>query len=218
MTTDEAKQIWSEITSAWMKLPKDQRGTGSKKALAEGLWARRFRDVPYQEWYAELIAKAMVRTSMSMSKSKGDSTNVPYIERYRQLALKRDNLPDDDLLCDLWGCARDGTLASARSRLKDQGFDFDLQPDKQFKVIKRPRPPVLITAKHRQAVDTLLDPEPPTKTPGQIAIEQQTDVMRQEFARLNICINELAQIMADVAQSLQKQSEILLRLAEAWGK
>lgn len=219
MPLEEAIKIVSSVTSAWQRLPRDQRGPGSKKALALQIYVQLKPAIPFDEWFAAVWS--MVSRSGKYTETGGEAgmpkgengDKTPYIERYRQLALKRDVLPDDDLLSELWGCARDGTLASARSRLKERGFDFDLQPDKQFKVVKRPRPQTHITAAQQRAVDGLLEPDAPTKTPGQIAIEHLIDVTRQEFAVQNIRINELAQMVAELVQIERQLLEVI---QQAW--
>jgi hypothetical protein len=208
MTVDEAKKIWGQITSEWNKLPYQQRGEGSKKKLAAQHWAAGSRATPFDEWFGEMMA--LMRQSSKASNGRPRR----YLAMYRDLAMRHSVLPHDDVLNDLWGCSADGTLSGVRSRLRKEGFQIIRIEGGQFKVLQRPPQRPAKAPKEAGEIWPLLDglldpdPEPEAQTalivelspanapilPLHVLVENATnhlaDVIRQEFAHLNINIVE----------------------------
>lgn len=135
---------------------------------------------------------------------RGKGRSAQYLEYLKTT----DVVPTDDNLARLWGVPFE-TAKSARRRAKEDGYIFEALPNGAgWKVVKRPAPPV----PQPQLI-------PPAKNTAPIAIAPEpaaanmADVLRQEFARQNIAINELAQM---VAESVQLQRELLEVVKKAW--
>lgn len=152
MTTDEARKIQAEV----MRLAQTfRKRDGQPQLTSNNVHEAYFvmynnLDTGYDklsEW-----KRAVIRTSMS---SSSGSMKKEFMRRYVDLAMRRDFLPDDEILEEAWG-AGSGTLRSIRNRLRKRGFGFEGSVGKSIKITARPQPkpePEPVKAPDRRAIE-----------------------------------------------------------------
>lgn len=97
----------------------------------------------------ELLANHQVKVVKRPAQYDGRNVKYPaengkkrkngILDKYRQIAMVDDLiLPDAQVQSMLGGSGR-GTFSSIRSRLRNEGFVFSVQPDGYFQVTKRPK-------------------------------------------------------------------------------
>lgn len=136
MTTDEARKIQAEV----MRLAQTfRKRDGQPQLTSNNVHEAYFvmynnLDTGYNklsEWKRDVIRTSMGSNSRSMKKG--------FLLRYVELAMRRDFLPDDEILEEAWGTGN-GTFSSIRNRLRKRGFDFEGSVGKSWKVTARPQP------------------------------------------------------------------------------
>lgn len=54
-------------------------------------------------------------------------TGIPITQRYQRLVDEFSVIPDDKILCHVWGCGI-GAVTGARAKLRKEGYDFGKYP------------------------------------------------------------------------------------------
>lgn len=136
MTTDEAREIQSKV----MRLAQTFRKRDGQPHLTSSnvdeayfvMWNNLDTgDDTLADWKRHVI-------KASMGANNG-VTKKGFLHRYAELAMRRDYLPDDEILEEAWG-AGDGTFSSIRNRLRKRGYDFLGAEGRTWKVVARPQP------------------------------------------------------------------------------
>lgn len=153
MTTDEAREIQSKV----MRLAQTFRKRDGQPHLTSNnvdeayfvMWNNLDTgDDTLAEWKRHVI-KASMGVNNGLTK-KG------FLNRYTDLATRRDFLPDDEFLEETWG-AGDGTFSSIRNRLRKRGFDFVGAEGRTWKVTARPQPEPEPEPVKRPSVQAILE-------------------------------------------------------------
>lgn len=192
MDAQTAKQTWANVQSAWTKLEPNERGEGSKKKIAYAIWLETDRVIPFEEWFRRMVKLA----TYSNNANKAKDGPQPINKRYESLAMRRDLLPADDLLGEMWNCAGEGTISPIRARLKKRGFAFERTPDGQWKVIARPATQLTLPTQNQSTDDNT--------NALREDIARQNTVIAEAVDRLEARINELAQINAEILQVMRE--------------
>lgn len=147
MTTDEAREIQSKV----MKLAHQLRQHEGRRQLSRAdvdvaylqLFARIGADdyASLPEWKKAVISMSMIGDGSHTHPNNGQEKREKkgFLNRYTELAMRRDFLPDDEFLEETWG-AGDGTFSSIRNRLRKRGWDFLGAEGRTWKVTARPQP------------------------------------------------------------------------------
>ena len=133
---------------------------------------------------------------MNTNGKNGTEQQQNFTRRYLELA-KTGKLPPDKQVAILIGCAHN-TPAALRSAMKRNGWHFVANGngyDAEF----------LVVAPHEQTDTNGTVPAAPPDTTAVNMI----DVLRQEFARQNIAVNELAQMVAELVQLQRATLEVI---------
>lgn len=139
MTNEEAVAVLSTVTKRWHK--SSLRGEGSKREIARQYWSDHGVAQPFEDWFKEMINVAS-SVNKTMAKANGADDSDSLKAKYRDLAMKHNQIAPDAVLAQAWGAAARGTLSSIRTRLKqDEGFDFQMDKAGTYKVTKRPPAP-----------------------------------------------------------------------------
>lgn len=160
METQEAKQILGEV----MKVAHEARRRAGRSKIDRqdsdlgwvNAWKMANTSMNLMDWRS-LVQKASMADSMSGTNGADHkSEKLTFLKRYHDLAMKRDIIPDDDFMQELWS-AGDGTFSSIRNRLrKTYGFSFTKTAEGSWRVTDRPKP----------------EPPPPAPEPAPVLSQQ----------------------------------------------